>query len=326
MPKVSVIIPVYHAEKTVVRCVDSLLNQTLQDMEVIIVDDHGTDESIQIIQNHIAEHPRKNMFRFAETAVNSGPGEARNIGLQLAKGEYVAFLDSDDWVEDEMYATLYETAIQYTAELCYSYVFFENSDGRKRHISKTIPVPQGLLDDKTKRDFLENFRCHFWAYIYRRDFLNTFNIVFSPEKGVEDNYFLTCCVLCAERIAYVNKPFYHYLHYPNSLSNRKNETLYLDKLTVFGRLFDYAKKHYAKMHNGAARSFYEEYQQELEYIYFKKAYLASTLSYLTNVKRPKIKVVREIYNELLVVCPSYNVRKVIASTFRLIATKLFRKP
>jgi len=315
MPKISVIIPVYNAEKTVVRCVDSLLNQTLQDMEVIIIDDHGQDESIKIIQNHIAEHPRKNMFRFAETAVNSGPGEARNIGLQLAKGEYVAFVDSDDWVENEMYATLYETAIEHSAELCYSYVFFENFDESKRRISKTIPVPQGLLDDKTKRDFLENFRCHFWVYIYRRDFLSKFNIVFSPEKGVEDNYFLTCCVLCAERISYVNRPFYHYVYYPNSLSNRKNETLYLDKLTVFGRLFDFAKTH----------NLYENYRKELQFVYFKKAYLVATLNYLKNAKRPKIKVLREIYNELLNVCPDYNARKVIVSTFQLIATKLFRK-
>jgi len=321
MPKISVIIPVYNAEKTVVRCVDSLLNQTLQDMEVIIIDDHGQDESIKIIQNHIAEHPRKNMFHFAETAVNSGPGEARNIGLQLAKGEYVAFLDSDDWVENEMYATLYETAIQHAADLCYCQAILENDKKNKQRVLSNIPVKSGAFSDKSKRHFLSHFRSYFWFYIFRREIISKNNITFFSEKAAEDVCFLTCNILCAERIAYVDKALYHYVHNENSLSNFQNDQRYLDKLSAFRKLFDYAKKH-----NGVTRSFYEEYRQELQFVYFKKAYLAATLNYLKNAKRPKIKVIREIYNELLDVCPDYNARKVIASTFRLIAIKLFRKP
>jgi len=321
MPKISVIIPVYNAEKTIVRCVDSLLKQTLQDMEVIIVDDHGQDESIKTIQKHIAEHPRKNMFHFVETAVNSGPCEARNIGLQLAKGEYVAFLDSDDWVENEMYATLYETAIQYSADLCCCSIFQENVGRLKTKVS----VKQGVFSDQDKRYFLRNFRSFFTPYIYRREMLNTYNISFSSEKSAEDVCFLTSAILCAMSVAQVDKALYHYTHNEKSLSRFQNDQRYLDKLSAFRKLFNYAKKHYAKMHNEVGRSFYEEYQHELQFVYFKKAYLAATLNYLKNAKRPKIKVLREIYNELLDVCPNYNVRKVIASAFQLIATKLFRK-
>jgi glycosyltransferase involved in cell wall biosynthesis len=102
MPKISVIIPVFNAEKTIIRCIDSLLNQTLEDMEIIVIDDHGQDSSIEIIQKRIENHPKKNKFYFAKTSVNSGPGIARNIGLQMAKGDYVAFVESDDFVESDM--------------------------------------------------------------------------------------------------------------------------------------------------------------------------------------------------------------------------------
>ena len=85
MPKVSVIIPVYRAAATIVRCVESLLLQTLADLEVILVDDHGGDDSLELVKALLANHHRKAMFHFAATPQNSGPGEARNVGIQLAK-------------------------------------------------------------------------------------------------------------------------------------------------------------------------------------------------------------------------------------------------
>ncbi|HRR58655.1 MAG TPA: glycosyltransferase family A protein, partial [Paludibacteraceae bacterium] len=84
MPKISVIIPVYNAAETIVRCINSLLCQTLDDMEFILVDDHGQDNSIEIVKQHIAGHTREKQFIFTETSVNSGPGVARNMGIKLA--------------------------------------------------------------------------------------------------------------------------------------------------------------------------------------------------------------------------------------------------
>jgi len=315
MPKLSVIVPVYNAEKTIVRCVDSLLNQTLQDMEVIIVDDHGQDNSIQIIENHIAEHPKKNRFRFAKTTSNSGPGPARNLGLQIAQGEYVAFVDSDDWVEKGMYSTLYEEATQHSADLCYCSAVWEDPKKYKQRILSNVSVKSGLFFDETKRYFLSRFRSYFWFYIFRREIINKHNITFPPEKAAEDVYFLTCNILYAERIACVDKPMYHYTYDSNSLSRFQNEKRYLDKLSAFRRLFDFAKTH----------NFYDKYKQELEFVYFKKAYLSAVINYMMNTKRPKVKVLREIYHEFTEVCPDYTKGRLILSTFRLIATKLFPK-
>ncbi len=194
MPQISIIIPVYNASKTIAKCVESLLNQTLTDMEIIIVDDHGNDNSMAIIQNQIAEHSRKAMCRFAKTTANSGPGQARNIGLQMAQGEYVAFVDSDDWVETDMYERLYQTAVLHSADICCSDVFMENPSQAKQRIQPNIAVQQGFFSDKSKREFLANYKDLFWSYIYRREFLNTHAIAFPSEKGVEDVYFLPCCV------------------------------------------------------------------------------------------------------------------------------------
>jgi len=315
MPKLSVIIPVYNAEKTILRCIDSLLNQTFQDMEVIIIDDCGQDDSIKIIQNQIVEHSQKNKFHFAKTAVNSGPGPARNIGLQMAQGEYIAFVDSDDWVEPDMYSTLYETAIQHSADMCYCRAIWEDPKKNRQRILSNISVKSGDFSDENKRHFLTNFKSYFWFYIFRREIINKHNITFPSEKAAEDIYFLTCNILYAERIAYVDKPMYHYVYDSNSLSKLKNEKRYLDKLSVFRQLFDYAKKH----------NLYEEYKQELQFIYLRKAYLPAVISYLTDAKRPKIKILREIYQEFTEVCPDYTKRTLIGSIFRLIAVKLFRQ-
>jgi len=291
MPELSVIIPVYNAEEYIVRCIDSLLSQTLESIEVIIVDDHGQDDSIKIIQNHIVEHPRKGIFQFTETPVNSGPGPARNMGLQMAQGEYVAFLDSDDWVEKDMYATLYETAIQYSADLCYCNIFKENIGSVKTHIDQI----QGVFSDEEKRSFLANFKSFFTSYIYRRKILNDNSITFFSGKSAEDTCFLACAILCAKSVAQVGRAMYHYTYDSNSLSRFQNEKRYLDRLSVFRRLFDFAKTH----------DLYDKYRQELQFIYLKKAYLSAVISYLINAKRSQAKILREIYQELVVICPDY---------------------
>ena len=311
MPKLSIIIPIYNAAKTVASCVDSLLNQTLVDMEVIIVDDHGQDNSIEIIQNRIAEHARKDMFRFTETTVNSGPGAARNLGLQIAQGEYVAFIDSDDWVEMDMYLTLYNAANQHSSDICYCNAFLEDS-GKSRVLSN-ISVQQGLFVDEDKRKFLTNFKSYFWSYIYRREMLNQYNITFPLEKSAEDSYFLTCSILCTQRIASVNRPMYHYVCHSNSLSRSKNEKRYIDKLSVFNRLFEFAKTH----------NLYDVYEQELQFIYIKKAYLMACVDYLTQAKHPQTKILQAIYQELISICPKYADNTVYKKHFLLRSFVLF---
>ena len=96
MLKVSVIIPVYKAKETITACLDSVLAQTLDGMEVVLVDDHGGDGTIEAARGYAAAHSGPVRFRFTETEANSGPGIARNVGVAAATGDFVAFLDADD--------------------------------------------------------------------------------------------------------------------------------------------------------------------------------------------------------------------------------------
>jgi hypothetical protein len=180
--------------------------------------------------------------------------------------------------------------------LCYCNAFIENSSHKKQQILTTIPVQQGFFSDENKRFFLTKYRCSFWCYIYRRENLNMYTIFFPSELGVEDNYFLACSILCAQRIAHVNRPLYHYVHYSDSLSQSKNAKRYLDKLSVYRQMFDFAKKH----------KFYDKYKHELQFIYMKKAYLVSVINYVQIVKRPQAKILREIYQEFIEICPDYK--------------------
>ena len=116
MTKVSVIIPVYGARDTIAACLDTVLEQTLDEIEAILVDDHGPDDSIAAARAHLQDYSGPKRFRFIETPANAGPGAARNLGIEAASGEFVAFLDSDDTLEPDFCQALYEAARQADAD------------------------------------------------------------------------------------------------------------------------------------------------------------------------------------------------------------------
>ena len=117
MAKISVIIPVYNCEKFIEKCLQSLVNQTLTDIEIILVNDGSTDNSQKIIE------------KFSDTRIklinkkNGGQSSARNVGLDVANGEYIGFIDSDDWVDSDFFEKLYNTAKKYNADISISNFF-----------------------------------------------------------------------------------------------------------------------------------------------------------------------------------------------------------
>ena len=114
MPKISIIVPVYNVEKYVDRCLRSLVTQTLQDIEIIIVNDGTQDKSEEIIEKYVREN--QNKIKYYEKS-NGGLSSARNYGLEYATGEYIAFLDSDDYVETNMYEEMYNLAKKENADM-----------------------------------------------------------------------------------------------------------------------------------------------------------------------------------------------------------------
>ena len=131
--KVSVIVPVYNTEKYLEKCLNSLVQQTLDEIEIIVVDDGSPDNSQAIISKYAEQYPNKIISLKKK---NGGLGDARNFGLEYAAGEFIGFVDSDDWVDTKMYETMYKEAINgYDIVLC---DYIELTDGKYDHISKAF--------------------------------------------------------------------------------------------------------------------------------------------------------------------------------------------
>ena len=181
MPKVSVIIPVYNVEKYLRQCLDSVVNQTLKDIEIICVDDGSTDNSLAILEEYAANDDR---FIILEQK-NQGAGAARNKGLEVAKGEFVHFMDSDDWIETYAYEELYDLIIIKKVDLIkFRAHSYNNKTGEvtsrpfcdvawvnKKYFENYLNINDDCIDMVKLPDSP-------WSGFYKRDFLERNHIYF----------------------------------------------------------------------------------------------------------------------------------------------------
>lgn len=205
MPKVSVIIPVYGVEQYIERCARSLFEQTLDDIEYIFVDDCTPDNSIKILNSIIELYQKSNQVRIVKHENNKGLPSARKTGVSYATGEYIIHCDSDDWVEPQMYETLYNKAISENADIVWC-DYFRASE------SDNIVTPQRTLEDKIDhiRAFLRNkiiaSTCN--SLVKRELYSNS--IEFSKYNMLEDQVLMTQLYFYSKKIVYINKPLYYY--------------------------------------------------------------------------------------------------------------------
>lgn len=216
--KVSIIIPVYNTEEYIEKNLNSLVNQTLREIEIIVVNDGSTDNSMTIVEEFAARDSRIKIINQR----NLKQGAARNNGIKIAGGEYIGFVDSDDWVDLDYYERLYNTAKKYNSDLALATnVRIGNGQTKKRiHITKE----DFITDLQKKMDI-----CHQWKdgcptnKLYRRSFLETNNIVFPEGVSCEDKIFTTKSVYYANGIATVPNLYYYYFRNPNSTVKERNK-------------------------------------------------------------------------------------------------------
>lgn len=297
MVKVSVILPVYGVAAYIEKCTQSLMNQTLQEMEFLFVDDHGPDNSIELLKQIIKGHPREKQFRILTPEHNLGAGLARNFAIPEAKGEYIAFVDSDDWIEPDMFEVLYnEAKAQNDADLCYSQEYKDYTDGTPSIILKNPIVEPGEFTYEKKAFFLTHYVSYFTTFIFKRSFINEHNVHYPEDRSADDSFFLACALMTAKSIARVDAPFYHYLIRPGSVTTTKDSIKYKKRLAVFSKLMAYAKE----------QGVYDELKQELDFLYIKKGYISSLVNYVTNALEPRKEVFAEIYDALCIETPNYQ--------------------
>ena len=224
MIKVSVIIPVFNTEKYINKCLSSLVNQTLDDIEIICVNDGSTDNSLEIIEKIANKDARIKIIN----QEHKKQGAARNAGLKIAEGEYIGFVDSDDWIDLNYYEMLYNTAKKYDADIALATnVRIGNGKTKKRleiTEEKTAVTLQEKIDigNQVKNPCPTN-------KIYRHSMLKENNIIWQEGVYCEDKLFTIQAIYYANKIVTVPDVNYYYFRNPNSTVHTKSEKHTLDK-------------------------------------------------------------------------------------------------
>lgn len=227
MIKVSVILPVYNVEKYIRKCLESLIRQELKEIEIIVVNDGSTDKSLDIINEFMKLDNRIKLVN----KNNSGVSAARNSGLMIANGEYVSFVDSDDWVEKSFLFKLYNLAKANSCDVagCNFVISGENSKVEYKYPldEEKIYERQDITSDIAEKIIAGTIKTNVWDKIYKREFLSTNSIKFD-EKIIrfEDWYFYVEVCKHMNRCIYINEGLYNYRIIEGSLSNKYYENFF----------------------------------------------------------------------------------------------------
>ena len=271
MPKVSIIVPVYNVERYIVRSMDSLVNQTLKDIEIIVVNDGSTDNSKKLIEIYQKKYPNKIKLVDKE---NGGLSDARNYGIPHATGEYIAFLDSDDYVELDTYEKMYNKAKEDDSDLVECDFIWEYPDRKKVDTGKIY---------NNKKEMLAYARVVAWNKLIKRSLIEEHKMEFPKGLRYEDVEFFYKMVPYYNKVSFVKEPLIHYIQRSSSISNTQNERT-KEIFTIMDNVIKYYKEN----------NLYEEYKTELEYTY-TRLLLCSSLFRITKIEDAKIR--KQLLNE-----------------------------
>ena len=232
--KLSIVIPVYNVEKYLAKCLNSCINQDLSkdDYEIIVVNDGSPDNCLSIAERIAESQP--NIIILSQE--NQGLSGARNTGLSRAKGDYVWFIDSDDWIEENCLGKIVESMVDCDM-LAIDYIWAYDDSSKNQTVSygKTGSIPG--------REFLmDKYRVQAQMYIYRRQFIIDNNLEFYRGVYHEDTEFTPRALYLAKNVRYLNVPVYYFYKRPNSISTVPNPKRAFDYITVSNSLNKFVER------------------------------------------------------------------------------------
>lgn len=295
--RLSIIVPVYNmaAEGKLNYCMDSLVNQTISDYEVIAVDDASTDGSLEILREYERRYPEK--VKVITYPVNRRQGGAKNQGLQAASGEWIGFIDSDDWVTYDYYEKLLRRAAETGADMvgCDYSLVKEHTFAVGKVVQNNDSGQTGALDEeKHKKLFLRPGSMV--IKIYKGDVIRKNGLMFPEGIFYEDNCAGSLWSLYFERFEKVEEPLYYYYQHDLSTVHYITEEKCRDRMAAMVLLYEECRK----------RGFAEGYSKELEYRFTELYYVITLFSYLQGVKRPRFGFVKELRQGVAERFPEYE--------------------
>jgi len=235
IPKVTVVVPVYNAQEHIGRCCHSLFSQTINELEIIFVDDYSQDDSVEIIKSILNQYPsRKPWVKIVSHEHNLGVGAARLTGNSHARGQYIIHCDADDFADCDMYRRMYDAAQHHSADI----VICDYICRGRTMTFDTKNVDKPTFD-------ISPIEGAVWNKLVRRSLIEQFNITFSPDLILgEDFLYVTQCRLLAHKVVHLPLALYHYSVDNNeSITHHFNEQKCLSIVTVAKRMEEFLIKH-----------------------------------------------------------------------------------
>ena len=296
MKKLSIIVPCYKVEKYVARCIDSLVSQTIgiENLEIILVNDASPDNTLSILLEYEKKFP--NNIMVIDSNENRGIGGARNVGLEYASGEYIGFVDSDDWVDKTMFEKMYNKGKNFDCDMvkCYSKRAKDDSVVMGRTGNEDSIYTINTLKDRKKFLVDHILQTGVWNKIYRKDLLEKANIAFPEKIAYEDNLWSPIIFSYVKKCYTIEEYFYYYF-YNEEGTVLKFDSKQLNRLPIQINL----------LNELTSRGMLDKFHNEIEYRFLQKYYI-ETLQVILSLFNPPSNIISNMQKTVKKLFPNYK--------------------
>lgn len=321
MPEISVIVPVYNCEKYIGKCIESILNQTFKDLELILIDDGSADESGKICDEYKIQDKRVKVIH----EKNSGVSIARNVGINVAKGKYIGFVDSDDYLAPDMYESLYENLMKSHADVAICGIMncflkkLPNGKIKEEHALQSNTCEKGILNGK--QAFSEALKSQIFSVnpvnkLFYSRFLKEER--FPANKTSEDAFLIPKILAKAERVVYDMEPKYYYVRHLGSITTSDFKESDWSVVDAYKEHLNVVKDKYPELLEEAKFRYY------WSYIYVLDKMIKSKTKVCAQDYSRAINFVKQNFKNIIS-NPYFSKKRKIAVCTLMISKKLYKK-
>ncbi len=293
----SIIVPVYNtaADNKLSFCLDSLVNQTVKDFEIIAVNDASTDNSLDVLKQYKEKYP--NLFKIIDSKVNRHQGGARNLGIEAATGEWIGFIDSDDWITPDFYEKLINKGIETGADVigCGFTVVHSQTFERGEIIVEENDKKTGEMTVEKRREFLKNSGSMVMK-VYRASLIKDNHLDFPEHIFYEDNCAGPVWAMYYKHYEYIKEPMYYYYQHETLTVHTITPSRCNDRVTAAEMMLTEMKD----------RGFFETYRSEIENIFTVTFFVNTLFSYMRIKHGKKYSFVKYLRSRMLEEFPDFR--------------------